>query len=134
MVNEAEKFAKEDKEKRDAIDTKNQADSVVYQTEKQLKELGEKVPAPVKEKVEAKLGELKEAISGGSTQVIKDAMAALNQEVMQLGQSLYNQPGAPGAGAGPTPPGAEDGPSESSSSSGKGPEGDVIDADFTDSK
>ncbi|XP_050385449.1 stromal 70 kDa heat shock-related protein, chloroplastic [Argentina anserina] len=134
MVNEAEKFAKEDKEKRDAIDTKNQADSVVYQTEKQLKELGEKVPAPVKEKVEAKLGELKEAISGGSTQVIKDAMAALNQEVMQLGQSLYNQPGAPGAGAGPTPPGAEDGSSESSSSSGKGPEGDVIDADFTDSK
>ncbi|XP_062026670.1 stromal 70 kDa heat shock-related protein, chloroplastic-like [Rosa rugosa] len=132
MVNEAEKFAKEDKEKRDAIDTKNQADSVVYQTEKQLKELGDKVPAPVKEKVEAKLGELKEAISGGSTQAIKDAMAALNQEVMQLGQSLYNQPGAPGTG--PTAPGAEAGPSESSSSSGKGPEGDVIDADFTDSK
>ncbi|KAK4605345.1 hypothetical protein RGQ29_013423 [Quercus rubra] len=136
MVNEAEKFAKDDKEKRDAIDTKNQADSVVYQTEKQLKELGDKVPAPVKEKVEAKLGELKEAISGGSTQAIKDAIAALNQEVMQLGQSLYNQPGAPGAGpgagAGPGPaPGGESGSSESS---GKGPEGDVIDADFTDSK
>ncbi|KAM3762661.1 hypothetical protein ACB098_01G363400 [Castanea mollissima] len=138
MVNEAEKFAKDDKEKRDAIDTKNQADSVVYQTEKQLKELGDKVPAPVKEKVEAKLGELKEAISGGSTQAIKDAIAALNQEVMQLGQSLYNQPGAPGAGpgagagAGPGPaPGSESGSSESS---GKGPEGDVIDADFTDSK
>jgi heat shock protein 1/8 len=135
MVSEAERFAKEDKEKRDAIDTKNQADSVVYQTEKQLKELGDKVPAPVKEKVEAKLGELKEAVSGGSTQAIKDAIAALNQEVMQLGQSLYNQPGAPGAagpGAGPGPaPGGESGPSESS---GKGPEGDVIDADFTDSK
>jgi hypothetical protein len=130
MVNEAERFSKEDKEKRDAIDTKNQADSVVYQTEKQLKELGEKVPGPVKEKVEAKLGELKEAISGGSTQTIKDAMAALNQEVMQLGQSLYNQPGAAGP-AGPTPPGSESGPSESS---GKGPDGDVIDADFTDSK
>ncbi|KAG4379524.1 hypothetical protein GLYMA_16G002500v4 [Glycine max] len=130
MVNEAEKFSKEDKEKRDAIDTKNQADSVVYQTEKQLKELGDKVPGPVKEKVEAKLGELKDAISGGSTQAIKDAMAALNQEVMQLGQSLYNQPGAAGAG-GPTPPGADSGPSESS---GKGPDGDVIDADFTDSK
>ena len=101
----------------------------MYQTEKQLKELGDKVPAAVKEKVEAKLSELKEAISGGSTQTIKDAMAALNQEVMQLGQSLYNQPGAPGAG--PTPPGAE--PSDSSSSD-KGPEGDVIDADFTDSK
>ncbi|WVY94321.1 hypothetical protein V8G54_033409 [Vigna mungo] len=131
MVKEAEKFSKEDKEKRDAIDTKNQADSVVYQTEKQLKELGDKVPGPVKEKVEAKLGELKDAISGGSTQAIKDAMAALNQEVMQLGQSLYNQPGAAGAGGPTPPPGADAGPSESS---GKGPDGDVIDADFTDSK
>lgn len=130
MVKEAERYAKEDKEKRDAIDTKNQADSVVYQTEKQIKELGDKVPGPVKEKVEAKLGELKEAISGGSTQAIKDAMAALNQEVMQLGQSLYNQPGAPPGGAGPTP-GGSTGPSEST---GKGSEGDVIDADFSDSK
>ncbi|KAH8514788.1 hypothetical protein H0E87_007583 [Populus deltoides] len=129
MVSEADKFAKEDKEKRDAIDTKNQADSVVYQTEKQLKELGEKVPAPVKEKVEAKLQELKDAIAGGSTQVMKDAMTALNQEVMQLGQSLYNQPGA-APGAGPAP-GGEAGPTDSSS---KGPDGDVIDADFTDSK
>ncbi|KAF5727174.1 heat shock 70 kDa protein 6 chloroplastic [Tripterygium wilfordii] len=128
MVNEAERFAKDDKEKRDAVDTKNQADSVIYQTEKQLKELGDKVPGPVKEKVEAKLKELKDVIAGGSTQSIKDAMTALNQEVMQLGQSLYNQPGA--AGAGPTP-GAEATPSDSSS---KGPDGDVIDADFTDSK
>ncbi|CAL0300768.1 unnamed protein product [Lupinus luteus] len=131
MVNEAEKFAKEDKEKRDAIDTKNQADSVVYQTEKQLKELGEKIPGPVKEKVEAKLGELKDAISGDNTQTIKDAMAALNQEVMQLGQSLYNQPGTPGAG--PATPGADAGPGASKPSD-EGPDGDVIDADFTDSK
>ncbi|XP_039007454.1 heat shock 70 kDa protein 6, chloroplastic-like [Hibiscus syriacus] len=128
MVKEAEKFAKEDKEKRDAIDTKNQADSVVYQTEKQLKELGDKVPAAVKEKVEVKLRELKDMISGGSTQGIKDAMAALNQEVMQLGQSVYNQPGA---ATGPTP-GGETGPSDSSSS--KGSDGDVIDADFSDSQ
>ncbi|KAE8695501.1 Heat shock 70 kDa protein 6 [Hibiscus syriacus] len=118
----------DDKERRDAIDTKNQADSVVYQTEKQLKELGDKVPGPVKEKIEAKLQELKDVISGESTQAIKDAMAALNQEVMQLGQSLYNQPGAGGAG---TAPGAETGPSDSTK---KGADGDVIDADFTDSK
>lgn len=129
MVKEAEKFAKEDKEKRDAIDTKNQAESLVYQTEKQLKELGDKVPAPVKEKVESKLGDLKDAISGGSTQGMKDAMNALNQEVMEIGQSLYNQPGAAPGAAGPTPPGSEAGPT------GKAPDGgDVIDADFTDSK
>ncbi|URE09587.1 stromal 70 kDa heat shock-related protein [Musa troglodytarum] len=126
MVKEAEKFAKEDKEKRDAIDTKNQSESVIYQTEKQLKELGDKVPAQVKEKVEAKLKDLRDAVAGGSSQSMKDAMAALNQEVMQLGQSLYNQPGA--AGPGPAP-GADAGPST------KGPDnGDVIDADFTDTK
>ena len=51
MVKEAGRFSKENKEKRDAIDTKNQTDSVVYHTEKQLKELGEKVPGPVKDKV-----------------------------------------------------------------------------------
>lgn len=127
MVKEAERFSKEDKEKREAIDTKNQADSVVYQTEKQLKELGDKVPAEVKDKVEAKLKELKDAIASGSTQSMKDTMAALNQEVMQLGQSLYNQPGAAG---GPTA-GGEAG---SGSTGGKTSGGDdVIDADFTDS-
>ncbi|CAM6091717.1 unnamed protein product [Calypogeia fissa] len=126
MVKEAEKFGQEDKEKRDSVDTKNQADSVIYQTEKQLKELGEKVPAPVKEKVEAKLKDLKDTVAGGSTQAIKDAIAALNQEVMQLGQSLYNQPGAGGpAPGGPEAPGA--GPKASSGGD------DVIDADFTDS-
>lgn len=133
MVQEAERFAKDDKEKRDAIDTKNQADSVVYQTEKQLKELGEKIPGEVKEKVEAKLQELKDKIGNGSTQEIKDAMAALNQEVMQIGQSLYNQPGAGAPGAGPSPGG--EGASSADSSSSKGADGDdVIDADFTDSK
>ncbi|THG23281.1 hypothetical protein TEA_020246 [Camellia sinensis var. sinensis] len=131
MVKEAEKFAKEDKEKRDAIDMKNQAESVVCQTEKQLKELGDKVPPPVKEKVETKLKELKDAISVGSTQTIKDAMASLNQEVMQLGQSLYSQPGSPGSG--PAPDGNAAGPSGSTGSTGDG-DGDVIDADFSESK
>lgn len=131
MVREAEKFAKEDKEKRDAVDTQNQAESLVYQTEKQLKELGDKVPAGVKEKVESKLGDLKSAISSGSTQAIKDSVSALNQEVMQLGQSLYNQPGAPGA-PGSATPGAEPGAPGPSPNGEQG--GDVIDADFTDSK
>lgn len=130
MVQEAEKFAKEDKEKREAIDTKNQADSVVYQTEKQLKELADKIPATVKENVEAKLKDLKDAIEGGVTQKIKDAIAAVNQEVMQIGQSLYGQPGA--AGAGPTA-GSAAGPTESTGTSSDGT-GDVIDADFSESK
>ncbi|KAH7836167.1 hypothetical protein Vadar_033330 [Vaccinium darrowii] len=131
MVKEAERFAKEDKEKRDAIDTKNQADSVVYQTEKQLKELGDKVPASVKEKVEGQLKELKDAFSCNSTQAIKDAMASLNQVVMELGQSVYSQSGAPGAG--PTPGSANTGQTSSTRKVADG-DGDVIDADFTESR
>ncbi|PWZ24468.1 Stromal heat shock-related protein, chloroplastic [Zea mays] len=131
MVDEAEKFAKEDKEKRDAIDTKNQAESVIYQTEKQLKELGDKVPGDVKGKVESKLQELKDAVAGGSTQTMKDAISALNQEVMQIGQSLYSQQGAPGAGPGPADASAG---SAAGTSEKPGDDGDVIDADFTDSK
>ena len=57
----------------------------MYQTEKQLKALEDKVPAAVKEKVKAKLKDLKDALARGVTQTIKDAMAVLNQEVMQLG-------------------------------------------------
>ncbi|KQJ91738.1 stromal 70 kDa heat shock-related protein, chloroplastic [Brachypodium distachyon] len=130
MVEEADKFAQEDKEKRDAIDTKNQADSVVYQTEKQLKELGDKVPAPVKEKVDVKLQELKDAIAGGSTPTMKAAMEALNQEVMQIGQAMYNQ--SSGGASGPTDAGAEPTPGAGPTGS-SGNDGDVIDADFTDS-
>ena len=127
MVKEAEKFAKEDKEKRDAIDTKNQADSAVYQTEKQLKELGDKIPQSVRETVEAKLNVLKDAIANGSTETIKNSMAALNQEVMQMGQSLYSQ------GAASSDRTASGTQSASSRSAGEA-DGDVIDADFVDSE
>ncbi|CAI5957115.1 unnamed protein product [Closterium sp. NIES-64] len=130
MVEEAEKYAAEDKEKREAVDVKNQADSMIYQTEKQLKELAEKVPADVKAGVEAKVADLKAVAGGDNIQAIKDKMNDLNQEVMKLGQAVYSQGGAPGAdgaapsaGAGPTPGGA----------AGGNPN-DVIDADFTDSK
>ncbi|CAI6009993.1 unnamed protein product [Closterium sp. NIES-65] len=129
MVEEAEKYAAEDKEKREAVDVKNQADSMIYQTEKQLKELAEKVPADVKAGVEAKVADLKAVAGGDNIQAIKDKMNDLNQEVMKLGQAVYSQGGAPGAdgaapsaGAGPTPGGA----------AGGNPN-DVIDADFTDS-
>ncbi|KAL8059862.1 hypothetical protein ABFX02_03G114600 [Erythranthe guttata] len=125
MVKDAERYAKEDKEKREAIDTKNQAESVLYQTEKQLKELGDKVPSDVKERVESKLKDLKDSLAGGSTRAIKDATSALNQEVMQLGQSLYSQPG--GAAA------ASEGSTSSSSAKSSDGNGDVIDADFTES-
>ena len=129
MVKEAERFAKDDKQKREAIDTKNQADSVVYQTEKQLKEFGEKIPGEVKEKIESKLQELEDKIGSGSTQEIKDSMAALNQEVMQIGQSMCTKLDLKLEQEQVLPLGGE-GASSTDSSSSKGGD-DVIDADFT---
>merc|ERR1719454_812934 len=93
MVKDAEKFAEEDAAKREAVDVKNTADSMVYQTEKQITELGDKVPAEVKEKVEAKLADLKAAVEADNTEGMKAAQEALQQEVMAMGQAMYSQGG-----------------------------------------
>ncbi|GLC41009.1 heat shock [Pleodorina starrii] len=123
MVKEAERFAAEDKKRRESVETKNQAETMVYQTEKQLKEFEGKVPADIKSKVEAKMGELKSSLASDDAEAIKAAMNALQQEVMAMGQAMYSQSGAAGpqpGSAGPTP------------GSGSGKPDDVIDAEFTD--
>jgi heat shock protein 1/8 len=125
MVNDAEKFAEEDKEKREAVDTKNSADSMAYQTAKQLEELGDKVPEDTKASVNEKLDALKAAIAADDTAQMKAAMETLQEAVMAMGQAVYSQAGAQGAdpaAGGPPPP-----------EGGAKPD-DVIDADFTDSK
>lgn len=126
MVKNAEQFAEEDKKKREVIDAKNQADSMVYQTEKQLKEFEGKVPADIKDKVDAKLKDLKDAIPSEDAAKINAAMEALRTEVMALGQAMYSQGGAaPGAAGGP-------GEGEAGSQQQKPGGDDVIDAEFTD--
>jgi len=125
MVKEAETYAGEDSAKREAVDTKNQADSMAYQTKKQIEELGEKVPADVKTKVEEKLKELNEAIASDNTETMKTTMDELQKEVMAMGQAVYSQ--TPPAEGGDPPPDGE------APKDGAKPD-DVIDADFTDSK
>lgn len=88
MVNDAERFAKEEKERRNSIYAKKHADSVVYKTENQLKNAGQNVPPSTKDKIEAKLGELKDATSNGIAEPIKDAITAVNKEVMQISDLL----------------------------------------------
>merc|ERR1712187_604590 len=91
MVKEAEKFAEEDKKKREAIDTKNQGDSLVYQTRKQLAELGEKLPNDLKEKVENKVRELEEALNSDDITRTRTSIDDLQKEVTNIGQVLYSQ-------------------------------------------
>jgi molecular chaperone DnaK len=125
MVNEAENNASTDKERRERIDRKNQADSLVYQAEKQLKDLGDKVPPSEKSKAEKLIADLKEAIAKDDDGQIKTILPELQQSLYAIGSSMYQQ-AAPG---GPAPGGDGD----SGSSGGSGGD-DVIDAEFSDAK
>ena len=126
MVREAEQNASSDKERREKIERKNQADSLAYQAEKQLQELGDKVPPADKTKVEGLVKELREAVAKDDDEQIKKLTPELQQALFAVGSNIYQQ-----AGGGATP-GTEPQDSGSTSSSGSGD--DVIDADFTESK
>jgi molecular chaperone DnaK len=103
MMREAEQHADEDRQRREEAEVRNQAESLVYQTEKFVKENDEKLPADVKESVNASLAEVQEALKGTDTAAIKSAMEKLATESQKLGAALYQQQGAEGAapGAGP---------------------------------
>lgn len=126
MVREAEQNAAADKERREKIDRKNQADSLSYQAEKQLAELGDKVPEADKSKIEGLIKDLREAIAQDNDDQIKTLTTELQQALYTVGSNIYQQAGGdagggvPGgdAGASAPPPGGDD----------------VIDADFTESK
>jgi len=96
MRKEAELHADEDKKKKDAIEARVSAESLVTQTERTLKDLGEKVPADVKTTVEGKLAELKKVLENAeaSPEELKSASEALSAEIQKIGAAMYAQPGA----------------------------------------
>lgn len=122
MVKEAERFAEEDRRKREAAEVRNRGDSVAYQTERMLKEVGQKVSADERQRVEAALKELRDALGGEDTERIRRATDALQQASYKLAEEMYKAT----AGA----------PTGSGSSSGAGgagetkPGDDVIDAEY----
>lgn len=125
MVNEAESNASVDKERRERIERKNQADSLVYQAEKQLEELGDKVPPSEKNKAQGLIKDLEEAIAQDDDGKIKTILPELQQALYAIGSSVYQQ-GAPS-----NPPGGND---DNGPSGGAGGGDDVIDAEFSDAK
>ena len=106
MVKDAEKYAAEDKKRREKIEAKNQADTLLYTSEKTLKELGDKVPAEAKSKVEAAQGRLKSALEPDEIDQneLKSASEQLQQALYEISQNLYGQPGAQEGGPGPKRP------------------------------
>jgi len=114
MVNDAKSHASEDKKKRELVDIRNQADQIAYQTEKNLKELGDKIDSSTKGKLEAAVGRVREAIKTDNVNEIKSSMEALNQIWNEVSQNLYQQQGAAGTGPqqGPPPEGGAEAKSE----------------------
>jgi molecular chaperone DnaK len=128
MVKDAEANASADKEKREKIDLKNQAETLVYQAEKQLADLGDKVGAEDKAKVEQFSAQLKEALANDDTATIKTVLEQLQQALYAAGASVYQQAGADGA------PSEAPGGNGNGASAGASSADDVIDAEFTESK
>ena len=124
-MREAEQFAAEDKKAREAADIRNNGDQTAYQVEKTLGEVGDKLPAEDKAKVQAALDRLKETLKGADINAIKDATEALNKEFAEVGSKLYNQAGGQ-AGPGPDMGGGFPGGQQQSGPAGDG----VVDADY----
>jgi len=124
MVNDAKSHAAEDKKKREAIDTRNQADQLIYQTEKNIKENAEKLDAETKNKLEAGVGRLKEAVKTDNVDEIKSAMDALNELWHGAASKMYEAATAQEA-AGAS---AQQGQEETASEEGK--PADAEEADF----
>ena len=121
-VKEAEQFAADDKKKREEVDIRNGADQMVFQTEKMLKENGDKLPADVKSDAEAKLADLKTAVQSGSIDDIKAKQEALSQVFEKMYQA---------AAAAQQAAGAQPGPDAGASNNQQKPNDDgVVDADF----
>ena len=133
LVKEAEAHAADDKKKQDLISARNQADGLIYGTEKSIKDLGDKLDAALKSDIETKLEALKKLMEGEDVEAIKKSTEELAQASHKLAEQLYSQAqGQPGAdGAAGAQPGAG---AAGGAAGGKKADDDVIDADFTESK
>ncbi len=120
MVRDAEKFAEEDKKRREAAEARNQADSLVHATEKQLQEYGDKIDADTKAAVETALAEAKSALEGDDVAAITAKAQALTEAAMKMGQQIYEKEQASAAATGEA--GASEKPADE----------DVVDAEFSE--
>jgi molecular chaperone DnaK len=120
MVREAESNAAEDKKKRDLVEARNRGDSLVYATEKSLKDIGDKVPADERQSIETAVQDLKSALAENDAEAIKSKSETLAQVSMKLGEHLYKQQAESEAAS--AEPAAEEAPADEQ----------VVDAEFTE--
>ncbi|MDX2271956.1 MAG: molecular chaperone DnaK [Cyanobacteriota bacterium] len=125
MVKEADRNAEEDRRRREQIDTKNMADSIAYQAEKKLQDLGDKVPPADKSRVEGLIRDLRQAIEQNNLDRMKSLTNEIQQALMQIGTAVYSQAGA-------SPNGGTSTENGGTSTDRQGGGEDVIDADFVE--
>ncbi len=132
MVHEAEEHASEDKEAREKVEVRNEADSLVYTTEKSLKDYGDKISEDDKQKIESAVAELKTAIENDNTEEMRSKMEALKQASYKLAEEVYKQAGAEqGAGAAGADGGAQSqGPGDASDAQSSESDQNVEDVDY----
>ena len=129
-MHEAEQYAEQDKKNKEAVEVRNSAEQLVFQSEKALTDLGDKVSADEKAAIEAEINKVKEALKGTDSSMIKAASDELSKKFGEIAQKVYAQqapqgdPNMGGAGAGFQQGGAQQ----------SGPQGDFVDADFTEVK
>jgi molecular chaperone DnaK len=126
LVKDAEMHSEEDKKKKELAEARNHADTLIYSTEKTVKDLGDKVESSLKSDIDSVIERLKKAMEGSETTEIKRLSDELTQTSHKLAEKMYSQASQQGPGAGPE---AEAGPS-----GGKKPDDDVVDADFEEVK
>jgi molecular chaperone DnaK len=126
MMRDAEQHADEDKKRRDEAEVRNQAETLVYQTEKFVKDNDEKIPAEIKAEVNGALGEVQEALKGTDTDRIRSSVEKLATESQKLGSALYQQEGAEGAA------GAAGGAAGGAGGAKDAGADDVVDAEIVD--
>jgi molecular chaperone DnaK len=118
MVRDAEQFAEDDKKRRAAAEAKNNAESLIHSTERQLAEHGDKIDASLKGEIETAIAETKTAVEGGDAEEMKTKSEALGQVAMKLGQAIYEKQAQEQAS-----PAADD---------AEAPKEDVVDAEFSE--
>jgi molecular chaperone DnaK len=129
MVKDAEEHAADDQARRETVEARNQAETLVHQTEKSLEEHGEKVEAEVKAEIEGDVAALKEALEGEDGELIQSKLEALVTSSMKLGEAIYKAEAA--AGEGMADGMADGGPDAGPDGDGaEGPDETIVDADF----
>jgi molecular chaperone DnaK len=127
MVKDAERFANEDQKRKEEVEVRNNADAAVYQAEKLLRDMGDKVPADLRADVESKVNSLKDTMKGREVEPIKKRVDELQQALMKIGQQAYE-----GSGGGTPPPGgaAGGGGGPSGGPQGGQPGGETVEGEY----